>query len=84
MSYALASEPIVQRTAEQVTFSYRHRLGADQAEVTVEWSSDLMVWNSGLLDLIGRMPDGFGLEIATWQLPLESRGFVRLRVVVVP
>lgn len=84
LSYALASEPIVQRTAEQVTFSYRHRLGADDAEVTAEWSSDLMVWNSEPLDLIGRMPDGLGLEIATWQLPLESRGFVRLRVVVAP
>ena len=82
LSYALASEPIVQRTAEQVTFSYQHRLGAEEAELTAEWSGDLMVWNSEALVLLSRMPDGLGLERLTWQLPVESRGFVRLRAVV--
>ena len=82
LSYALASEPIVQRTAEQVTFSYQHRLGAEEAELTAEWSSDLMVWNSEALVLLSRTPDGLGLERLTWQLPAGSRGFVRLRVVV--
>ncbi len=84
LSYALASAPIVQRAAEQVTFSYQHRLGADEAAITAEWSSDLMVWNSEALVLIGRMPDGLGLETETWQFPAESKGFVRLRVVVAP
>jgi hypothetical protein len=82
LSYALASEPIVQRIAEQVTFSYQHRLGAEEAELTAEWSSDLMVWNSEALVLLSRIPDGLGLERLTWQLPAESRGFVRLRAVV--
>ena len=43
-----------------------------------------MVWNSEALVLIGRMPDGLGLETETWQFPAESKGFVRLRVVVAP
>ena len=84
LSYALAGESIVWRDAEQVIFSYQHRLGADEAEIAVEWSSDLKVWISKPLVLIDRVPDELGLETVTWQLPAESRGFVRLRVEPAP
>ena len=80
LRYALGGEPIVSRDAERVVFSYQRRLGADDVEIAVEWSSDLKVWISEPLVLIDRVPNAVGLESVIWQLPAESKGFVRLRV----
>jgi|TARA_B100001964_G_scaffold108852_1_gene121595 hypothetical protein len=84
IAYALASGPAFENSPAGVTFSYRHRLGADNADLTVEWSSDLMVWDSEALILLDRLPDGEGGETVSWRIPSGLRGFVRLRVVAAP
>lgn len=74
----------IDRAAGEVLVTHHQFLGSDEAHITVEWSTDLLVWETGNFSLAKREPDGFGAEVITLRSPLAPQGFVRLRVTLVP
>ncbi|MBK1882295.1 lamin tail domain-containing protein [Luteolibacter pohnpeiensis] len=80
LDYALMDRPALDPASGQ--FSVKRKLGADDASVTAEWSSDLVNWSAESISLISEIPDGEGNSTLTWQLdPLPpGKAFFRLRV----
>lgn len=64
------------------TFSATRRLGADDATLIPEWSTDLEEWFTSSLTPLSETPDSSGNSTLTWKLDPAPPGtaFMRLRV----
>lgn len=81
LDYALAPPgPVLEGTGN---FTITRRLGADDATLVPEWSTDLIEWKSQSLTFTAETPGSSGNSKLTWKLePLpEQKAFIRLRVV---
>ncbi len=81
LDYALGENEIV-FDAISGDFSVTRRLGADEVEVSAEWSTSLGTWFTDPLILISETPDGSGNSTLTWRLsPLPpEKAFIRAKV----
>ena len=86
IAYALVDSPRIISTGDgTMLYSYTRRAGADSVELTVEWSENLLSWETA---------EGVGaytiadFEAGTvrefLQFPLGTRGFARLKATVTP
>ena len=73
------------RGAGTIDAIFSHRISADDAVITPEFSTDLVTWQSGpaAFTLITDTPQAGGTATATWRATLPAnaaRAFIRLRV----
>ncbi|GAA5128055.1 hypothetical protein GCM10023212_34100 [Luteolibacter yonseiensis] len=81
LDYALSQPgPALDTTGN---FTVTRRLGADDATLVPEWSTDLIEWKTNALTFTAETPNSSGTSKLTWKLdPLpEEKTFIRLRVV---
>ncbi|MFT4547067.1 MAG: hypothetical protein ACI9UA_001409 [Pseudoalteromonas tetraodonis] len=87
LEYALVGEPQITSSDDGLLlFAFYRRLGADDVEITPEWSPDLASWNAGepALVLLDEQPDGAGNLLVRLQLSPGALGFARLSMSVLP
>ena len=83
--YAISGELSVDVVGDAFTLTFRQNLAADDAEVSVEFSGDLLNWTTATApDLVSRINQGDGTELVTFQsaVPAGSadQQFARVRV----
>ena len=83
--YALAGDPEMTVGAGGIAqFGYTRRLGADDVEITVETSTDLLVWSAETAGFHELVEDGAGNLFVRVPVPPGTRRFARLRVTLLP
>jgi hypothetical protein len=91
--YALAgaaryASPTLSLGGEQITLQFERNLAADDVQVVIESSTDLIHWNLALseLELTEQMANGDGTGTYTMKgpSPSEDRQFYRLRITLLP
>ena len=83
--YALASDPRVEILGDAFILTFHQNLVADDAEILVEFSTDLITWTMATTaDLVSRINQGDGTALQTFQgpLPISSidKQFARVRI----
>ena len=82
LDYALARYPSIAIGDDQAELRIPARLGADDAVIEPEWSTDLINWYTGGLMRVGSTVPEEGETMELWQLDLPSNDslFFRTRV----
>jgi hypothetical protein len=86
IAYTLVSSPRIISTGDgTILYSYTRRAGADSVTLTVEWSENLLSWETAEGAGAYTIPDfEAGTVIELLQFPPGTRGFARLRATVTP
>ncbi|MFT5109905.1 MAG: hypothetical protein ACI9UA_005557, partial [Pseudoalteromonas tetraodonis] len=83
LTYSLASEPSIEITGDEFQLTFHQNLAADDAEIIVEFSTDLSSWTPGGT-FVSSQNLGDGTALQTYSTPLPtataSRQFARVRV----
>jgi hypothetical protein len=81
LEYALAGTPGTWNRSSNL-FSIKRKLGADAADITPQWSTDLITWNEHSLTPWAETPDESGNSELQWKLePAPTDGvFLRVKV----
>ncbi len=84
IAYALVDSPRIISTRDGIIlYSYTRRVGADSVKLTVEWSDDLLNWETTEGDGASNIADfETGTVLELLQFPPGTRGFARLRATV--
>ena len=86
IAYALVGSPRIVPTGDgTMLYSYTRRAGADSVRLTVEWSENLLNWETAECagaSAIAEFEAGTVRELL--QFPLGTRGFARLKATVTP
>ncbi|MGI9242363.1 MAG: lamin tail domain-containing protein, partial [Verrucomicrobiales bacterium] len=83
--YALAGQQQVEIDGDDFVLSFLQNLAADDAEILVEYSNDLISWTTASADdLVSRVNQGDGTARLSFQSPISAdasgRQFARVRV----
>ncbi|MEJ6568212.1 MAG: hypothetical protein QNL80_05055, partial [Akkermansiaceae bacterium] len=81
--YVIGGQEVTPDEASTVRFEVLLNAGADDVELTPEWSSNVASWAGDRLILVAQEPLGAGLVKRTWQMtrePNEERLFFRVNL----